>query len=380
MSDQQHKPMPPDPDAARRRQERISIIRRFYTLIPIIVVVYLSYQAFDYLVVSLIRPPKAPKQITKIPKRLTREVWETRREEWAGVEFSPTPRTPLAHYHRIQGWFQPDPHNDCIRSGCHSPLPHNRHKEVRAFLNMHATSIHCGVCHFKTDVQPRPLVWYDLKTGRATDPPALLRAYAWALSAKGQEAVAHPTRKIQKFIVKLMRQAARQADDLTELHELANKLHAFRYTSEPFKRTLLSLPATLPLYFHGEYGEKLAIRDPQTGQPILKHRGSEQAVREFLQRGAEVGPQEREAILQRVHTMRAPETLNCLACHTRQRSLVDLKTVGYPPQRIKSLYDRWIFHAIQDIREGRPLYLPGFIGPRTQPESTTRPASEPVTP
>jgi hypothetical protein len=48
---------------------------------------------------------------------------------------------------------------------------------------------------------------------------------------------------------------------------------------------------------------------------------------------------------------------------------VDLSTVGYPQRRIESLYEKWIFRAIERIGEGEPLYLPGFIGPRgdTQP-------------
>src|SRR5690606_8055967 len=91
--------------------------------------------------------------------------------------------SPLAHYHRIDSWIEPDPFNDCARSGCHAPLPHARRKEVRAFLNMHATSIHCGVCHFQTDREPLNLGWYDLDHGEVRAEPAILQAYAMITNA-----------------------------------------------------------------------------------------------------------------------------------------------------------------------------------------------------
>ena len=349
---------------AAHKHEKVGILWRLYALVPIVIVVFLSYKAIEYLIVSLVFPQAAPQQITEIPKKLTKEVWETRRDFWSGVVVAQNPRTPLAHYHQIDGWFQPDPHNTCTQSGCHNPMPHSRRKEVRAFLNMHATSINCSVCHLKSPDRPRPLVWYDLQTGKATEPPALLQAYTWVLSETGQKALETPTPEAQEQIVALLRRATKQADNHPGLQAVTDELNAVRYSSDTFKKRLSELPRELPLYFHGEYGAKLALRDPATSKPRLEHTGSEAAVREFLKLGASAEPQERERLLTAVHTERRPQTLECTDCHRQEQSLVDLKTVGYPQRRIESLYEKWIFRAIERINNGEPLYLPGFIGPR----------------
>ena len=148
-------------------------IPRVYAVAVILVTVWLSYRAIAYLMISLFTPAKTPAQITGIPTHLDEAFLQTHRADWLGVELSEHPRVPPAHYHRIGGWLQPDPFNGCTQAGCHRPNPHDQRKEVRAFLNMHATSLHCGVCHLRSDKEPLETAWYDLQTGKQRAAPTV---------------------------------------------------------------------------------------------------------------------------------------------------------------------------------------------------------------
>jgi hypothetical protein len=133
----------------------LGFIKRVYALALIALVLYLSFSAFAYLVNALILQPPPPPQIVDLPLRADEGLLETNVLAFRGVTAVENPRVPLAHYHRVGAWFQPDPANNCTQSGCHAPLPHGENRANRAFLNMHATSLHCGVCHL--DAQERPL-------------------------------------------------------------------------------------------------------------------------------------------------------------------------------------------------------------------------------
>ncbi|MFH1746187.1 MAG: hypothetical protein ABIG44_04000 [Planctomycetota bacterium] len=354
----------------------LSFLWRIYALVPIVVVLVLSFGAIRYLFVSLLYPYDAPVQVTAIPKRLTDEMLRTEPAEWVGQMLVDTPRTPLAHYHRIDGWFQPDPSNDCTSAGCHSPMPHGQRKEVRAFLNMHATSIHCGVCHIKSDDYPLPLVWYDLQDGRVADTPALLQAHGWLDSDEGRVALANPTAADQERLVGLLRLAASEAGDDPTLARLANEVHAERFTSEGFQAAVEVARNQVPLHFRGEYGAKLALRDTATGQPILVYPGAAAAADEFLRRRGTLSEPDRAALLVQVHPPRRAELLACHACHQEGESLVDLKIVGYPLGRIRALREGWIFRAIEDIAAGQPLHLPEFVLPDGLENVESAPSSD----
>ncbi len=337
-------------------------LKRLYALALMVLVAWLSWRAFAYLVIALLLPARPPPQITEIPKRLDAATL-SRPQPLAGQRAAENPRAPLAHYHRLGSWFRvADPANDCTRSGCHAPLPHHRDKASRAFLNMHATSLHCGVCHLDTAQQPLPLVWYDLETGAATPPPALLQAFAW-LNSQSQNSLPAAD---QNQIVGLIRAAAEQSGGDPGLSVLAEHLAAVRVDSEEFTRLLDVARDTVAAHFRGEYGAKLALREGD-GRPWLGHRQSEAAVQEYLARGASLPEPERLELLARVHPQRRNPTLNCTQCHQAEKPLVDLASVGYPPARILSLLQPMLLHAIENAMQGEPWYAPGFITPGTGP-------------
>lgn len=362
------------PESAAHNQTRhrsISFLRRVYALVPIVLVLFLSFQAMRYLVNQLLVPVEPPAQVAAIPARVTEEVWRTDPAEFLGMRAAEHPRMPLAHYHHIEGWFQPDSVNDCTRSGCHPPMPHARRKEVRAFLNMHATSIHCGVCHLEHEGDPRPLVWYDLDDGHPVEPPALLRVSELLTSGDSALDWDQPTAAMQEQLARLLRMSAEEAGGDPSLHHLAEIVAGPAPTSPQFMEAVAEVRARLPLHFRGEYGSKLALRAAGSDQPILAHPDSRAAVRQFLELGDDAEPARRAELIDKVHTARRSEPLVCHECHRAADRVIDLGGAGYPPSRIDALHDRWIFTAIEDISSGQRLRLPGFISPSEDAEPTS---------
>jgi hypothetical protein len=361
----------------------VGLIRRAYAVVLIAIIVWLTYLAVRYLINTLIRAIPPPPQIVELPRRMDLKLIEKPWREWAAIGATQNPRLPPAHYHRFEGWLQPDAYNDCTRGGCHSVLPHSRNKAVRAFLNMHATSLHCGVCHVQTDQRPLDLTWYSLETGGAAGPPAALEAYGLLTSSEGQRRFAQPTPDDQRRLVALIQTAARQSGDVPALAELAHDLQAVRVTSDEFQKLLEWARAVLPQHFRGEYGEKLALRDGQ-GKPRLGHPDDAAAVDEYLsamQRGEKLAGDQRKALLDRVHTRRRTQPLHCTQCHTAENSLIDFAKIGYPEARRQALFRPAVFQMIEHIAGGQPMYLPGFVLPAPETQPTTRPAdSAPAAP
>ncbi|MEP0845726.1 MAG: hypothetical protein HRF50_02770 [Phycisphaerae bacterium] len=340
------------------------VVKRIYALLLIAIILWLSWKAFEYLLVSLILPTPPPAQVVDIPTRLDRSVLERGPAAFSGVLATENPRLPPAHYHRFDTWFQPDRFNDCTRSGCHAPLPHNARKEDRAFLNMHATSIHCGVCHLRSETTPLKLTWYDLATGRPVAAPALLAAYAW-LTERPERAPDGWTSAEQKEIVGLLRAAGASP----AIAGLADHLAAVRAESEEFARLVGLARDIVPRHFRGEYGAKLALRDG-AGRPRLAHEGTEAAVRRYLEPDASRNDAERKRLLAEVHPQRREPTLTCTNCHRAEGSLVELHSVGYPPRRVQDLMRPMVMQAIEHIMQGQPFYMPQFMPerPATRPD------------
>ncbi len=334
---------------------------RLYALAIMFVIIWLTYLAVAYLVTSLTAPGAVPAQITALPTRLDREVIGEGRTAFQALDAAEHPRSPLAHYHRLDSWIQPDRFNDCTRSGCHNALPHSKHKEVRAFLNMHATSLHCGVCHMVSDDVPRPLVWYNRTTGRRSDPPALLRAYARLTEPDAPKRFKSEGAPGQRRFVSLLRDAAREAANLPALRQLADHFAAYRVGSAGFEQMLTEGPDALSRHFRGEYGAKLALRDA-AGRPLLGHPGTDQAVRTWQERKTTTDAAERDRLLAAVHPLRRDAALTCTDCHRTEGSLIAFEELGYPEARVRALVDPVIFRMIEHINSGRPFSLPAVVG------------------
>ncbi len=357
----------------RLRRALPEIVRRAYALALMLVIVWLTSLAVRYLIDSLFRPSATPAQVVGLPTRLTESVLQRRWGAWSGIQAAEHARSPLAHYHRLEGWIQPDAYNDCTHSGCHRPLPHAQHKEHRAFLNLHATSLHCGVCHMQSPDTPLPLTWYDLGNGQAAGAPAALQAYDLVTSAEGRQRLAAATPADQARLAELLRAAAQQADNGRALQQLADRVAAVRPGGPAFATLVDAVRDTLPRHFRGEYGSKLALRDPQRGQPLFGHPGSARAVQDYLaavQSGKTLADDERRRLLDAVHTARRLQPRQCTDCHRSAGSLIDFAAAGYPEARRAALSrpeSLQLIEALEHTTTTQPLHLPQFIAPRTEP-------------
>lgn len=355
-----------------RRSVRFAklLIPRAYALAMLGLLCTLTFMALRYLYVALVTPAKAPAQITALPTRLTADLLDTSRSDWQALDATDTPRTPPSHYHRIDGWVATDRVNDCTRSGCHSPIPHSKNKVTRAFLNMHSTSIHCGVCHMRGDERPRPLVWYELEKGRIAEPPAILEAYGMLASPDAAQHWDKPTADDQARLVESLKAAARQSPAGNALVTLAEHFEAVAPGSPMFQSLLSEARTSLPRHFRGEYGAKLAVKDATTGGPILGHPGTEEVVQSYLTRRDGLDKQAREQLLERVHPLRRKDALSCGDCHTPTDSLVDFKSVGFPQARIHDMTAPIVVKMTDHLRRGDPAFtMPEF----TSPAPTTQP-------
>ncbi|HUN79990.1 MAG TPA: hypothetical protein VMV81_00620, partial [Phycisphaerae bacterium] len=109
------------------------------------------------------------------------------------------------------------------------------------------------------------------------------------------------------------------------------------------------------------------LRD-SSGQPILAHPHTEEAVRNFLQRSTSpLEKEERDKLLAAVHPLKRDKPRNCTDCHTASGSLIDFTRAGYPAARIQSLTDPVIFRMIEHISSGQAMNLPNLMSPTSQP-------------
>ncbi len=356
---------PPQTAPPRRRGNWVGALRRSlwslfqsaYALALIGVILWLSFLAFWYLLDSLLFSPLSPPQVVDLPALRETELSRSS-SAFAGFRATENPRIPLAHYHRFGPWFQADAFNDCTRGGCHGPLPHHRNKESRAFLNLHATSLHCGVCHMETDRKPLDLVWYNLADGKAGAPPAAMRALDWLEKAGSPSTYADAQRK---EIISLLETANTQTQ-ARDMSAVIQHLRAVRGDSPDFRSFLEAAAAILPHHMRGEYGVKLALRGV-LGGPLLAHQRSERAIERYLAEGAKLPEADRKALLGQVHTQRAAEKRSCSDCHNASNSLIDFAKLGYPRSRVEALTQPLLMQAIEKIMKGEPFYLPGFVAP-----------------
>lgn len=338
------------------------VVMRVYALALIALIGYTSYRAFRYLTVTLILPVQAPPRITQLPRRLDIRVLETDRRAWAGLETVEHARSPLSHYHRLDGWIQPDRANNCTTSGCHPSLPHAEHKSSRAFLNMHATSMHCGVCHMNSQDGPLRLIWYDVTTGRACEPPAVLEIQKRLLRLRQSPPAPEAVTSERSALIRLLGTAAGAAQDGRALSVLAEHFAAGGANARIDPDLIETALTVLPQYFRGEYGAKLALVDPATGRPILEHPGSRDVVRDYLSGAHDMSDEARRRALDAIHTQRAKAPLTCHDCH-RGDGRIDFAALGYSEARIADLTTSVVARMVEHIMNGQPFYMPTFLRP-----------------
>jgi len=327
------------------------VVLRSYALALLVVVGWTGYTAVAYLVRSVFRPVHVPSRFLSWQTALDSQALRTGTGQ--GATF---PRAPLSHYHHFEHGFQPDPHNGCTTSGCHSPLPHRKKLETRAFANFHATFLTCQMCHLVHDSAPLEAAWIDLSSGRVQDPPAMLRLTA-ELESISEKLAMRPV-GVRAGIGEQLREVLRAHGPDALLEHLLARIETSEPGSPVWNRAVEQLAGELPDQTPGEYAARLAPRPVASDYLNIAARLRSQA-QEYL--AAAPGSPLREQLHKKIHGALQPQPDACLACHGGEPPLVDFRAVGYPPGRAAQLRNEIIARQMQQIREGRPFYIPRIL-------------------
>jgi len=352
-----------EPEPHKRRGFWWSIgqsIRRLYAAALVVAIVLVAVACLRYLVGSLLSTKRAPTEIVAIPTRLTAETLRSTPHasgKETGVEEHLT-RGPLAHFHHIPPWFQPDPGNRCSASGCHAPLPHGRRVETRAFLNMHASFLDCGVCHSGPVERTPRIAWYDLRSGGKIDSPAVLRLASFLegldASDEGQ------AEAINQRLTTLLREALEAAGRNAQLRAWLTHLETTSPRSKLWRRIVENLRQDIPMHMHGEYNAKIATYD-SGGRALEPGDAQKAATAAYLAEKETLSASRRETLLGEIHRGVEKKGHLCAPCHGAGAAFVDFSSLGYPPSRVAMLRASAIARLILQVESGQPFHVPRLL-------------------
>jgi hypothetical protein len=323
---------------------------RLWALAILLVVIWTGYTAVAYLVRSVFMASRVPPQYLAWQAALDRDTLLPEKEQAALLAAL---RAPATHYHAVGNPLPPDPHSGCTTSGCHSPLPHTKRKEIRAFANLHATFMTCWMCHQEPSALPVASAWVSTQTGERVEAPAILRL----MKTLGDDAspIATGPAAVHPVIVSLLSEALQNLDDA-----LLNYLLVQINTSEPgspvWRHAVEQLRQELPNHARGEYAARLAP------MPIAQdYRAINRQLAEMAKRYQTAASGERAQIEQTIHANVVARPSACVACHGGEPARLDLESLGYSSQRAGELRDSPIARLMQQIQQGEPFRLPRLL-------------------
>ncbi len=333
------------------------LLRRSYSAVVAAAYVFVAFLALDFLAHMLLTRQTAPVEIVDIPKRLDADEFFAAAVEPAFFEARSDhqARGPLAHFHQIPQWFQPDPKDSCTTSGCHTPLPHGQRIEVRAFLNMHATFVDCAVCHAEGDYNPKQASWIKLPERERTMVPAILR-----VATMLEENPEIPSEDAAQFSVELQRllaEALPASGYNPQLRSWLVRLETTHPRSQVWRDIIIDLRRDVDMHVRGEYAAKVALYqdDARVGHPTEDEQA---ATRAYLRQKDTLSESAAQELLDRVHVGIRPVGAMCTPCHSDKPELVDAALLGYPRSRVRQLRESSIMRSILKIESGQPFYLP----------------------
>jgi thiosulfate reductase cytochrome b subunit len=337
-------------------------MRRSYSLALLVVVAMVGASSMSFLGKMLLTRPAAPAEIREIPKVLDADMLLPEahaRERHEDQEAERQTRGPLAHFHKIPDWYMEDEQNSCTVSGCHTTLPHGDRIETRAFLNMHTTFVDCQACHVQAEREDAQITWVNLDDREARDAPALLRL---ADELERIQRDGYGDREATHALLHdLLEQAYQESNDDGELHEWVLELETTHPESRTWERLVKEILMGLPLHVHGEYGAKLGRFDKQ-GFPVGPDQEAQDATAQLLASAGELGEDEEQELLDRVHAQISEEGLLCTPCHALDDTVIDFAELGYAPSRIRDLESNAVIRQALNIEEGESFFLPTFLG------------------
>jgi len=208
-------------------------------------------------------------------------------------------------FHHIGFQIEPDLASPCIR--CHGTVPHDKSKEVRSFLNMHAFYLACETCHVlpkkgKPDWQFK---WLDKKSGQP---------------------VANP----QKLV------------NIDIPHQAENG-EQNKYIS------------------YGNYGAKIAPGFEENGKfRFISTEREMTSVLNYIKKQDMLGTAQQSQMKKVIHRKVNNKPLQCTSCHKQKAAYLPFAQLGYPPRRLEELTSTSVVGMIQKYKK---FWIPSFLSP-----------------
>jgi hypothetical protein len=331
------------------------IVIRSYAFVIMVVVLYAGYAAVSYLIHQVFFPSPVPQRLLE---------WQGHLEADAlngggvpGVATRPL-RAPLGHYHGIKGWFQPDAENGCTTSGCHKPLPHQKTKTVRAFANFHSMFLDCMTCHRKPEDRPVKVLWVDTDTGDEQEPPAILQLIRFL--QRERDLIERRPEAAHQTVVELLGGVVGSLGEDNVLRFLLLQIETSMPASPVWRHAMEHLAEEIPRHARGKYGAKVVVGDASLLR--VRNRALIEQAGQYL--AAEPGSDERERLNQQMHSDIVLVPDGCMSCHDAEGPShmgLDLVKLGYSDGRIQQLQDMEVARMAEQVRQGRPWYLPNLM-------------------
>lgn len=209
-------------------------------------------------------------------------------------------------FHHIGFEMEQDNASNCVL--CHGNVPHDKSKEVRSFLNMHAFYTACETCHIRPENKNEKIEfrWYDKNTGKRTENPVAL--------VEIEKAYAHID------------------------------------------------GASYPTY--GNYGAKIAPGVIEGGGFRFLHSNNDKAfVERYLAEEKLLSQKQKSQMKKLMHSGINEEPIECDQCHQEKNSYIPFAELGYPPRRVDELINTSVVGMIDKYKE---FYIPNFLTPGDQ--------------
>lgn len=323
------------------------IIQRLYVFGLLCVVVWCTWAAFAFLYEQVFEPRTAPPQyadhvLTANVSMLTP----------AANSQSEIPK-PLDHYHGLVRTPVRVSPAGCQTSGCHTVLPHQASREIRAFINMHVTFLDCMTCHAPPPPQPQEHLWVDPKSGRVAETPAMLRLIARLENVDDAAESAEKAAEINALLGQALEVANEPA-----LRDILVRLTTAEPGSPVHRSALRQLRSTLPTLARGDYG---ALMAPESQIAAGRYKSVlDDAKVSALRRMNPQSTGYKQAISD-LHSPIVTKPKACLSCHDPDAMRIDFAKTGYTQARAAALRANPLADMIEQIRGGNPFYLPTML-------------------
>jgi len=207
-------------------------------------------------------------------------------------------------FHHIGFEMEQDNASNCVL--CHGDVPHDKSKEVRSFLNMHAFYVACETCHIRPEKPDAEVIfrWYDKETGKRTENPV-------ALVEMEEQVSAHLN------------------------------------------------GASYPTY--GNYGAKIAPGTIEGVQFKFLHTDADKTfVERYLKEEKLLSQKQKSQMKKLMHAGINKKPIECNQCHQEKNPYIPFAALGYPPRRVDELTNSAVVGMIDKYKE---FYIPNFLTP-----------------